>query len=75
MPVAVSVDALQTLHDQPIVFVQNGNMFEARFLKLGRNDGRWVEVLQGLSPGERYVARNSFVLKSELGKEGVAEED
>ncbi|HHT9107697.1 MAG TPA: efflux RND transporter periplasmic adaptor subunit [Candidatus Wunengus sp. YC63] len=75
VPVAVSVDALQTLHDQPIVFVQNGNMFEARFLKLGRNDGRWVEVLQGLSPGERYAARNSFVLKAELGKEGAAEED
>ena len=75
VPVAVSVDALQTLHDQPIVFVQNGNMFEARFLKLGRNDGRWVEVLQGLSPGERYVARNSFILKAELGKEGAVEEN
>lgn len=75
VPVAVSVDALQTLHDQPVVFVQNGNMFEARLLKLGRNDGRWVEVLNGLSPGERYVARNSFILKAELGKEGAAEED
>jgi len=75
VPVAVSVDALQTLHDQPVVFVQYGNIFEARILKLGRNDGRWVEVLNGLSPGERYVARNSFILKAELGKEGAAEED
>ena len=74
VPVAVSVDALQTLHNQAVVFVQQGNIFEARPVELGRNDGRWVEVLHGLSPGERYVARNSFILKAELGKAGLAEE-
>ncbi|MBE7444271.1 MAG: efflux RND transporter periplasmic adaptor subunit [Planctomycetia bacterium] len=71
VPVAVSVDAIQTLRDWSVVFVQYGDMFEARPLELGRNDGRWAEVLRGLSPGERYVARNSFILKADLGKSGA----
>ena len=74
VPVAVSVDALQTYRDWSVVFVQYGELFEVRPLKLGRNDGKWVEVLHGLLPGERYVARNSFILKAELGKAGATHE-
>jgi cobalt-zinc-cadmium efflux system membrane fusion protein len=74
VPVAVSVDAIQTFRDVSVVFVQYGNVFEARPLELGRNDGRWVEVVRGLSPGERYVARNSFILKADLGKAGATHE-
>ena len=65
VPVAVPVDALQTYRDWSVVFVQYGDLFEVRPLELGRNDGKWVEVLHGLLPGERYVARNSFILKAE----------
>ena len=71
VPVAVSVDAIQTFRDWSVVFVQYGDLFEVRPLELGRNDGKWVEVLHGLLPGERYVARNSFILKAELGKAGA----
>ena len=71
VPVAVSVEAIQTFRDWSVVFVQYGELFEVRPLELGRNDGRWVEVLHGLLPGERYVARNSFILKADLGKEGA----
>ena len=69
--VAVPVDALQTYRDWSVVFVQYNNLFEARPLELGRSDGQWVEVLHGLLPGERYVARNSFILKADLGKAGA----
>ncbi|MGR3311503.1 MAG: efflux RND transporter periplasmic adaptor subunit [Candidatus Brocadiales bacterium] len=71
VPLAVSVDALQTFRDWSVVFVQYGNLFEVRPLELGRSDGRWVEVLHGLEPGERYVTHNSFILKAELGKAGA----
>ncbi|MCR4322368.1 MAG: efflux RND transporter periplasmic adaptor subunit [Candidatus Brocadiaceae bacterium] len=74
VPVAVPVDALQTYRDWSVVFVQYGDLFEVRPLELGRNDGRWVEVLHGLLPGERYVARNSFILKADLGKAGATHE-
>lgn len=74
VPVAVPIDVIQTLNDRPVVFVQYEDEFEARPLELGRSDGRWVEVLHGLSPGERYAARNSFILKAELGKAGATHE-
>ncbi|MCF6155082.1 MAG: efflux RND transporter periplasmic adaptor subunit [Candidatus Brocadia sp.] len=74
VPVAVSVNAIQTFRDWSVVFVQYGDLFEVRLLELGRNDGRWVEVLHGLSPGEKYASRNSFILKAELGKSGATHE-
>ena len=74
VPVAVSVEAIQTFRDWSVVFVQYGDLFEVRPLELGRNDGKWIEVLHGLLPGERYVARNSFILKADLGKAGATHE-
>ncbi len=72
VPVAVPVDAIQTLHDWSVVFGRYGKYFEARPLKLGRSDGKMVEVLNGLSAGEQYAAGNSFVIKAELGKSGAS---
>lgn len=71
VPVAVSADAVQTFRDWDVVFMQSGNQFEVRPLELGRSDGQWVEVISGLSPGEKYAAGNSFVLKADLGKSGA----
>jgi len=68
VPLAVPTKAIQTIRDWSVVFVKYGNFFEARPLELGENDGKWVEVLQGLSAGERYVAQNSFVVKAEIEK-------
>ena len=72
VPVAVSMDALQTLYDWSVVFGRYGEYFEARPLELGRNDGEMVEVLEGLSAGEEYAAGNSFAIKAELGKSGAS---
>ncbi len=71
VPVAVGMDALQTLFDWTVVFGRYGNYFEARPVELGRNDGDMVEVLNGLYAGEHYAAGNSFALKAELGKSGA----
>jgi len=68
VPLAVSTEAIQTIRDWSVVFVKYGNLFEARPLELGENDGKWVEVLDGLSKGEQYVAHNSFVVKAEIEK-------
>jgi membrane fusion protein, heavy metal efflux system len=72
VPVAVSVDAIQTVRDWSVVFGRYDNAFEARPLKLGRSDGRMVEVLEGLSAGEKYAARNSYVIKADIGKAGAS---
>ncbi len=71
VPVAVSVDAIQKLHDWSVVFGRYGKYFEARPLKLGRSDGRMVEVLKGFAAGEQYAAGNSFAIKADLGKAGA----
>jgi len=68
VPLAVRKDALQTLEEKTVVFVQGEHGFAPRPLLLGRSDSEFSEVLDGLVVGETYVTKNSFVLKSELGK-------
>jgi membrane fusion protein, heavy metal efflux system len=68
VPLAVAEEGLQSLNDEIVVFARYGENFEARPLKLGRRDGRYAEVLDGLLPGEKYAAKNSFLVKAELGK-------
>ncbi len=71
VPVTIRDAAVQVVEDRNVVFVANDEGFEARPVTLGRGDGQIREVLSGLTAGESYAAANSFILKSELGKEGA----
>jgi len=68
----VRSEAIQTLWNKTVVFVQYDDQYEARPVILGHTDGKFTEILKGLSQGERYVIRNSYVLKAELGKAGMS---
>ena len=68
VPLAISADAVQSLRDSAVVFGRYGKQFEARTVKLGRSDGKMIELLGGLEPGERYASRNSFLIKADIGK-------
>jgi len=70
--VAVARGGLQTLRDWQVVFGRYGELFEARPLELGADDGTWVEVLSGLRAGEQYAAANSYVIKADIGKAGAS---
>ncbi|MEE4814670.1 efflux RND transporter periplasmic adaptor subunit [Pseudomonas alliivorans] len=72
--VAVSLpeSAIQTVEDKPSVFVRNDEGFQLTPVTLGRSDGGYVEIVQGLAAGSQVAATGSFILKSELGK-GSAE--
>ena len=72
VPVAVSAEAIQTVGDRTVVFGRYGPDFEARPVELGRSDGKFTEVIQGLNAGERYAAKNSFLIKADLGKSGAS---
>ena len=63
---------LQAQHNEPVVFLKVDGGFIAQPVKLGRSDGKRVEVLSGLKAGMPYASTGSFVVKSELGK-GSAE--
>jgi cobalt-zinc-cadmium efflux system membrane fusion protein len=71
----VSSSALQTIDERMVVFVQGKEGFEPCAVQLGRSDGEVSEVLSGLSPGDTYATKNSFILKAELGKGEAAHED
>ncbi|MBN9086405.1 MAG: efflux RND transporter periplasmic adaptor subunit [Reyranella sp.] len=72
--VAVHASAIQTVEGQTVVFVRNGEVFEARKVQLGDRDPDWIEIKAGLKAGETYAARNSFVVKAELGKADAGHE-
>jgi cobalt-zinc-cadmium efflux system membrane fusion protein len=68
VPLAIPMNAIQTIRDWSVVFIKVGNFYEARPLTLGESDGTRVEVLSGLEPGTEYVHKNSFAVKAEIGK-------
>jgi membrane fusion protein, heavy metal efflux system len=74
VPVAVKATALQTVDNKNVVFVRNGEKFETREVEIGSRDFENVEIVFGLMDGDRYAAKNSFVVKAELGK-GEASHD
>ncbi len=65
--------AVQLLEGRPVIFVKKEEGFVPHEVKLGRKHNGWVEVLEGLSPGEIYVAEGALTLKAELEKESRGE--
>lgn len=72
--IAVKASALQTMENRTVVFVRNGEKFEPRDVEIGARDGEMVEITFGLIDGDLYAAKNSFVIKAEIGKASAAHE-
>lgn len=74
IPVRLLVDnrAIQTFRDWQVVFIKVGNTYEIRPLELGKTDGKFTEVLNGLNQGDEYVVENSYLLKADLEKSGAS---
>jgi cobalt-zinc-cadmium efflux system membrane fusion protein len=73
-PLVIRNEAIQTHQNKSVVFVQYDDQYEARPVTVGRSNEKFSEVLSGLSAGERYVTKNSYVLKAEMGKAGMSHE-
>lgn len=71
VPVAVKASAMQTYRDWDVVFINDGAVFQAMPVEIGRRDGERVEITEGLAPGQQYAAKNSFVVKADVGKSGA----
>lgn len=67
-PVTVTSEAVQTMEEKPVVFVKVGSGFVAQPVRIGRTDGKRVEILEGLKAGVPYIAVGSFIAKAEVGK-------
>jgi cobalt-zinc-cadmium efflux system membrane fusion protein len=70
--VAVRREAIQTWREMPVVFAQFGDAFEVRPLTLGRSGKEYVEVLEGLLPGQMYAVEGAFLLRADLEKSGAS---
>lgn len=74
-PLVVPNTALQTLEGKSVVFVAEKDHVEPRAVTLGHRGETLVEVVSGLTAGERVATANSFLLKAELGKGKAEHED
>lgn len=62
--VAVPDSAIVEEDGQSVAFVQlAGETFEKRTLTLGIRDGNWVQVLEGLSEGDRVVTKGAYAIR------------
>lgn len=66
--VTVKSSALQTVENRTVVFVRDGETFEARDVEVGDRDQELVEITFGVVEGEMYAADNSFIIKAEMAK-------
>lgn len=77
----VQKKALQQVEGKPVVFVieseEKGQVhLKAQQIEVGvsSQDGQWLEVISGLTEGQKYIADGSFLLKSELEKDEAGHE-
>ena len=68
VPLLVPETALQTINDETCVFIETEEGFEPQPVGLGRRNDTHVEIVSGLTVGQRYVTRGGFTLKAELLK-------
>ncbi|AQT05176.1 hypothetical protein A0U91_10085 [Acetobacter persici] len=62
----VPTDSLQTIADQPCIFVKIGpDKYLAKHVVTGPSLDERVVVTEGLSPGDIVVGKGSFILKSQ----------
>ena len=62
--IAIPDSAIVEEGGQPVAFVQvGGETFQKRELTLGIREGEWVQVLFGISEGERVVTKGAMAIR------------
>jgi cobalt-zinc-cadmium efflux system membrane fusion protein len=65
---AVEKSGVQKIGGRSGVFVKTKEAYRFTPLILGRADDNYVEVLDGLDRGQRYVNQNSYLIKADIEK-------
>jgi hypothetical protein len=69
----VPADAVLNSGDHKTVFIDRGNgYFEPRQVKTGEREGDRIQILSGLSGGERVVTSGNFLVDSESQMKAAA---
>ncbi len=55
-----------------VMLAEEDGRFVAQEVRLGRDNGQWVEILEGLQEGQQVVSSGQFLLDSEASLRGLA---
>jgi len=61
---AVPLQAILSEGAEQFVFVENGDTYSRQSVVLGLKDDRYVEIREGLFPGDRIVVRGGYELNA-----------
>ena len=68
VPVCVPKESVIMFDAKDCIFIETDKGFEPQAVTLGRANDINVEITSGLNPGQTYVTKGAFTLKSELNK-------
>ncbi len=75
VPVAVKTEALQRMENKTVVFLAlPDGKYHAKPVVTGMSDPQWTEIKEGITVGQAYVSKNSFIIKADIGKSGADHE-
>ncbi len=64
--VVIPIEALiRTGREERVIIARGAGRFEARQVRAGIESGDWVEILEGVQPGENIVVSGQFLIDSE----------
>tara|TARA_R110002126_G_scaffold141159_1_gene286086 strand:- start:261 stop:533 length:273 start_codon:yes stop_codon:yes gene_type:complete len=69
----VPASAIQSVSGQSVVFVETDEGFEMRAVRVGLQSENFIEIIEGLRPGERIAVTETFLLKSRLLRSEMGE--
>lgn len=73
--VIVPKESVQQMDGGDFMFTCTEGGFEKCPVQIGLSDQKNVEILSGLEPGKPYAANNTFLLKAEMNKDLVEDDD
>lgn len=65
----VKKEAIQNIDGVDVLFVSSADGFNVKPVTKGLSDEEHCEIISGLTPGEDYACKNTFVLKADLKKD------
>ncbi|MBC8214873.1 MAG: efflux RND transporter periplasmic adaptor subunit [Candidatus Marinimicrobia bacterium] len=71
--IVIPKSAIETVSGLTAVFREDEHGFEPVYVKIGKQNHDSVEVLSGLTLGQRYVSKGGFVLKTQMSKSSLTE--
>ena len=64
----IPTSALHVQDSDTVIFTGENGVFKPRVVKVGRKNGQYAEIIDGLRAGEVYATDGSFLIKAQLSK-------